>query len=310
MMMKNFTLNIDLDKIRRIAERIGRLGGGPRVLATVVIAVVALYASVDLVQKIAHGMGGVPNVQNQAAARQAADSAVKKPPEAYQVIATRNLFGSTDKESAWTGGGASFAAGAEAQQTTLQLELLGTVAGAEPYSRAVIDDKTSKRPRVFKIGDQIGSARIVRILRNSVVLDVDGREEVLVMKTRPAGPDTRLASDRVQPKLPELGRPASAIATAPAPGLSKDVRDVLSTAQARPYFEGGKMNGFYLGRVEEGSLLKKFGLQTGDIIEGINDVDLQKPQDVNLLQSMKLAPGNKNVLKVKRQGKQLTLNLD
>lgn len=308
-MMKNFSFNLDLEKIRGAAGRIVQLGGGPRVLAAALIAAAALYASVDLVQKIAHGMEGVPSVHKPAAARPAADSAVKKPPEAYQAIAARNLFGSTDKESAWTGGGASFAA-AEARQTTLQLELLGTVAGSDPYSRAVIDDKTAKRPRVFKLGDQVGSARIVRILRNSVVLDVDGREEVLAMKTRPSGSEARSASDRGQPGLPDPGRPGSAMATAPAPGLSKDVRDVLSTAQARPYFEGGKMNGFYLGRVDEGSLLKKFGLQTGDIIEGINDVDLQKPQDVNLLQSMKLAPGTRNVLKIKRQGKQLTLNLD
>jgi type II secretion system protein C len=312
--MKPFPFKIDGDSISLMAERFRQLGIGARTLAMVLIAATALYAAVDLTQKIASLKAPIAKVEKAATSKRPASTLpqINKTPEAYRVIASRNLFGSTDKESAWSGGAPGAAAPVDQmEKTALQLDLLGTIAGGGAHSRAVIDDKASKKPRVFKIGDQVGNATIVRILRNSVVLRVEGREEVLFMKVHQPGraDSAKPASGGALPKPPEPGRPVVPLPSA-AVQDSNEIKQILSMAQARPHFEGGKMDGFYLGRIEEGSLLKRLGLQTGDIVEGINNLDFQKPQDVTLLQSIKLAPGNKNALKVKRDGKQLTVNLD
>ena len=70
------------------------------------------------------------------------------------------------------------------------------------------------------------------------------------------------------------------------------------------------MDGFYMGNIAEGNLLRRFGLQTGDIVEGINDLNFQKPEDIKQLQSLNFSPGQKNVIRVKRQGRSMTLNVD
>ena len=311
--MKSFPFKIDRDSISLMPERFRQLGIGGRTLAIILIAATALYAAVDLIQKIVPLTSPVTKVERPAASKRPAGTAPQriKSPEAYGIIASRNLFGSTDKESAWSGAGATAVATDQMERTTLQLDLLGTIAGGSAHSRAVIDDKASKKPRVFKVGDQVGNATIVRILRNSVVLLVEGREEILVMKAHQPGrtDSTKPAAEVPLPKPPEPGRPAALSPMAPVQD-SNEIKQILNMAQARPHFQGGKMDGFYLGRVEEGSVLKRVGLQTGDIVEGINNLDFQKPQDVNMLQSIRLAPGNKNVLRVKRDGKQVTVNLD
>lgn len=301
-----------LDKLRTVGGRIGLLGVRPRVIALVLIAAAALYASADLFQKITKVSAPVAREKSVATSSVQAKAFEKKSQTAYQVIAARNLFGSTDKEAAGIGGSRAGAGVAldNAEQTTLQLDLLGTIAGDGGYGRAVIDERGAKKPRVYKTGDQVGNATIARIMRNSVLLEVAGREEVLTMKVHQAGPANRPPGGIGLPKPPDAGPAAPAPGPLPLPGAAGNIKNVIAQAGARPHFEGGKMNGYYLGRVDEGSFLKRFGLQSGDIVEGINDQAFTRPEDINNLQNIKNTPGGKSTLKVKRNGKQITLNLD
>jgi type II secretion system protein C len=296
-----------VERLRAIAGRIGLLGVKPRTLALVLIAATALYASADLFQKITKV--AAPVVEKKSAADAAGRAKVfeKKPRTAYQVIMARNLFGSTDQESAGIGGGSAGTVFAfdNVEQTTLQLDLLGTIAGEGDYSRAVIDERGAKKPRVYKIGDQVGGATIARIMRTSVLLRVEGREEILKMKVTKAGPADRSAPRALLPKAAPMLPPPGGL-----PGAAGNFRNVITQAGVRPHFEGGKMSGYYIGRIDAGSFLQRFGLQSGDIVEGINDLTFTKPDDIKQLQNMKAAPGSKSTLKVKRNGKQITLNVD
>jgi len=282
-------------------ERIGRSRKGQHILVFILIAAVVLFSSADLAHKIAKASETVSR-PGKAALRPVAEakSIEKKPPEIYQNIVSRNLFGSTDKESAGVTG-KDTSSPEQMNQTTLQLDLLGTVAGSDSYSRAIIDDKQGKKSRVYKTGDLVGNATITKIMRNSVLLRVGEREEVLTMKTHPNMQGNRAAMERVVPGLPPR---------AAGPVAGREIKDFIGQANIRPHFEGGKMDGFYLGQVEEGSMLKRFGLETGDVLEGINNQSFQKPEDINFFQNIRIAQGQKNTLKIKRQGKSITLNLD
>lgn len=295
-----------LERLRAIAGRIGLLGVKPRTVALVLIAAAALYASVDLIQKIAQVAAPVIERKSAADAAVPAKAFEKKPRTAYQVIVARNLFGSTDKESAGVvadSASTDFALD-DAEPTTLQLDLLGTIAGEGDNSRAVIDERGANKPRVYKVGDQVGGATIERIMRKSVLLRVEGREEILKIKVSPAGPIARFS-----PRVAVPG-PAPLPAGLPAGSPVGNIRNVIAQTGARPHFEGGKMTGYYIGRVDEGSFLQRFGLQSGDIVEGINDLTFTKPDDIKQLQNLKAVPGGKSTLKVKRNGKQITLNVN
>ena len=213
------------------------------------------------------------------------------------VIVARNLFGTTDVETSGAGKGVGDGNAVDNMvKTSLQLELIGTVSGNGPYNYAVIFDQDQKRARIFKVGEQLGSAKITRVLRRSVVLSINGREEILTMKS--------------QRPLAGRGMSAPGRSSAPPPSI-ENVKDLLSPlAQARPHFEGGKMDGYYLGSVEEGSFFRRIGLQSGDIVEAVNNQVFSKPDDINQLQEMNFTPGKKNTIRVKRQGRSLTLNLD
>lgn len=297
----NIKFKMNVQFFRRIFTRLGQIGIRPYALAFLAIALMLAYTSADLFSKIRKASVSIPRAaktETGAAARSQAAGSAKKNADAYQAIARRNLFGSSSREIAGTGGQFGFS---QLEQTSLQLELLGTVAGEGSYNCAVIDDK--KKPRVYKIGDQVANATLLKIMRNTVVLRVGDKEEVLTVKVHKSG-SAPPAARPPQPAATGAGGDAKTI------GAFKEIKDILVQANARPHFEGGKMDGFYIGRVTDGSILKKIGLESGDIVGSVNGQSLEKPDDIYNLQKMQAPTGEKTSLKVMRQGKQITLNLD
>lgn len=79
----------------------------------------------------------------------------------------------------------------ELKPTKLKLSLVGTVSGTSDASRAIISDDTSRKQDIYAVGDTVQGAVIKSIERRRVVLQVNGRDEVLDIKEREAGaPDT------------------------------------------------------------------------------------------------------------------------
>ncbi|MCK4468743.1 MAG: hypothetical protein KAU60_10365, partial [Desulfobacterales bacterium] len=70
----------------------------------------------------------------------------------------------------------------ELESTKLGLTLLGTVSGTGGFDFAVIEEKNKKKQGLFREGDAIASATIIKIMRGMVVLRVDERDEILKME--------------------------------------------------------------------------------------------------------------------------------
>ncbi len=73
------------------------------------------------------------------------------------------------------------------EPTRLKLALKGTVSGADRDARAIIADKLKNRQDIYQVGDSIQGALIVAIERGRVILEVNGRDEVLNLEERKGG---------------------------------------------------------------------------------------------------------------------------
>jgi general secretion pathway protein C len=241
-----------------------------------------------------------PPVQQAATIIQAAP----EPVESYKIVSERNLFGTTDK--------ALFEKQAASRTAAVRpdiadtLEVRGTVAGDARYGFAVIEDKILKKQQLYKVGDRIAGARIVRIMRNAVALRVNGRESII-----------RTPETNEKPLLPPgvsgtMTPPASSggsmtISKDDITAGLKDMGTMLSQAVVRPNFTGGLPDGFTVSNIKSGSIYQKIGLMDGDVIQGVNNRKLTSGDDmIELYNSLKAASGMS--LKVKRQGRQENFN--
>lgn len=89
--------------------------------------------------------------------------------DSYEIITTRNLMGATRSGSAQTVQQPSFA--------ELGMILKGTITGPDSFARAIIE--VSKEQRLFRIGDIIGGAQLISIFRDQVVMNVNGKQQVM-----------------------------------------------------------------------------------------------------------------------------------
>ena len=100
----------------------------------------------------------------------------------YTIITKRNLFGKVQEKPV--------APPPEPKPepivtaTKLDLTLLGTISGKKEESRAFIQGKIKGKQKqdIYYVGDTIQNARIKEINRGQIILTVNGKDEVLLMK--------------------------------------------------------------------------------------------------------------------------------
>jgi type II secretion system protein C len=136
---------------------------------------------------------GVSIVITWASNRRAEDSALSIPAKAsipkdltssqgkrledYALITAKDVFHTT-KETAKTAGKDQ---AEEIKVTELSLELKGTVVGDGKDSYAFILDRGSRKEEVYYVNDFVMGAQILKIMKGRVILNVDGKEEALLM---------------------------------------------------------------------------------------------------------------------------------
>jgi general secretion pathway protein C len=184
------------------------------------------------------------------------------------------------------------------------LKLVGTVVGPPERTYAVIEDLSSKRQDLYRLGDIVREAKVVEVTRNRVVLESGGRREELFSFEK---------SDAVPPPSEAVGRPASgprrppfaleAPRPEPPPNPAQEQgeeqeaaesevervsentwrvnRDdlmeqldnfgqMMREARLTPHFTGGQPDGFMVTSLPSNSFLERMGLRNGDILKGVN----------------------------------------
>jgi general secretion pathway protein C len=275
----------------------------PAFLILVAVTILS-YETVDLFYKIISlsAVNQSEAIKNTASSKFITDSASHSPLQNYSVITERNLFLSTlkaisDKQL----DGGFFAS----SQEVTSFDLKGTIAGGASFGFIVIEERGKNKQRLYRLGDMIGSARLIKITRNTAIIKSGDREITLKIKETPEGS--------------LLSRPGEAVMEAPAypsaVSLSRrevseklgDLKTIMTQALVRPFFVAGVQEGFIISEIKPDSLYQKLGLQNGDIIMDVNNKRMQSAEDalqlVNLMQS-----GGNVALSIKRNGQVEIIN--
>lgn len=128
------------------------------------------------------------------------ESGQKKRPDS-QAIIKRNLFGPSGKEA--KAPTTEQPAPDKLAATTLELSLLGTITGPPNTRRAILLDKKKKVQDIYYQGDTVQGALIKEVQRGKIILNVNGKEEILVPETPKTNPGAATNPDLSSSMPPE-----------------------------------------------------------------------------------------------------------
>ena len=255
-----------------------------------------------LVEPVERPFGSSPKVA-------APPRAEKRPLSAYDAIARRNLF-NTSPEAA---------APAQAidvdnlKETDLKLKLWGTVSGKERQAYAVIEDTKTREQNLYRVGDEIQSATLKMILRQKVVLSVNGRDEILgieeVGATRKGSPSPRVArKNSTPPRMPISSNPRQlTLQGDQIENALENLDQLMEQARIRPHIEEGKPSGISITGIKPNTVFRKMRLRNGDIITGVNGAPIESVEDAMKIFG-DLSSASEVQLEIKRRGRKRVLN--
>jgi general secretion pathway protein C len=227
------------------------------------------------------------------------EDATVHPMSYYRAIVERNLFNSKKGAEQHTG-----RVDIETlEPTDLKLKLLGTVSGNNKKAYAVIEDTAKKHQDLYRIGDSIQNATLKMILREKVILRVNGKDEILNIEEASDSRKTRIVSKRAGMATSQnITIKRSRIETA-----VKDVNNLMKQVRIRPHFRNGKPDGLRLTGIRPNSIFYNMGLKSGDIITGVNNNNIESVDDV-LKFYQSLQSSSSVQLQIKRRGRPKTIN--
>ncbi len=165
------------------------------------------------------------------------------------------------------------AAAQDLDQIYRKFALLGTVVGDKKYALAIIEDKERQTQTVFRIGESIFGGFITDILKDKIIIQLDG--EYLVFSIE-GGANSR--KEQVVPRLEE----ESKLISVSLRDIQVALADLLlarSKARMVPLSSDLEMGagGMQLLNLEPGSVFQKMGFKNGDVIEEINGNPIGDP---------------------------------
>jgi len=158
---------------------------------------------------------------------------------------------------------------------SLNLKLLGTVVNEKGSSWAIIQDLDRDRQDMVSVGSVVAGARVVSIAKDRVVLNINGREEILLLGAE----GTRPASTRGDQAPKESATSTYVVDRETVRENLDNLPSLLMQARAELYFKEGKPEGFQLSQIQKGSILKSVGFQDGDVIRSVNGQEVRSMED-------------------------------
>lgn len=219
---------------------------------------VLVYHGVAIFYKVtAAQLENAPVTEKSRQNHEARLDAVKRPLKYYAEITSRDLF----KTDTTTLKPAAVDVAA-LKVTGLELKLWGTVADENSQrTYAVIEDLKTREQGLYRPGDPIQDATVRLVLREKVVLNVGGRDEVLEM----IGPVAAEAPRRSPPLKPLAGRKITLKRTFIADAV-QDIGSLMNQAKIRQHLENGQPAGLMLTNIKPGSIFRRLGLRNGDVL--------------------------------------------
>lgn len=161
-----------------------------------------------------------------------------------------------------------------------KVALLGTVSGKSGGMMAILEDLASKKQDIYRVGTEIPSVGTLAVIEKERVFFKSGPSEEWLDLT--IGQQMRAGAPGSVPPAPAPVQSAAAPARRvldrrEVTAAMNDPTRLLMQAQAVPYLTDGKLDGFRLYNVVPSGFFDKIGLQTNDIVQRINGVELRDP---------------------------------
>lgn len=172
----------------------------------------------------------------------------------------------------------------QAQDTTLNLQLLGVISASDPaQARAFI--MADGRQQQFAIDEQLpGAGKVVlsKVLVDRAIIDNNGRYETLwlydpnaAQLAQPAATNSPAAASTVDMRA---NAGVTQLAQTYRNQLYKNPNSLADIIQVAPASENGKLIGYRINPGRDPAQFAKFGLKAGDVVTAVNDVKLDDPQ--------------------------------
>jgi type II secretion system protein C len=171
-------------------------------------------------------------------------------------------------------------------------------------TEAIIQDLDHDRQDMVSVGSVVAGARVVSIAKDRVVLNVSGREEILVLGAE----GTRPASTRDDQGAKESATSTYVLDRETVRENLDDLPSLLMQARAELYLKEGRPEGFQLSQIQKGSILKSVGFQDGDVIRSVNGQEVRSLEDAIALYQ-KFGDGDSFTIGILRGEKPKTLHV-
>ncbi len=280
-------------------------------IINVLLITAGLYFGVSAFYTIGTAWLGTPDeTPPKVSSKKAIKPAEKtRPLSAYNAIAKRNLFNTNSDTVA----PAKAINVDNLKETDLKLKLWGTVASGERRAYAVIEDTKTREQSLYRTGDSIQNATLKMILRQKVVLIVNGQDEILGMEepgtAKRGGSSPRVArQDASPPKMPVSSYPRQlTLKSDQIESALENVDQLMEQARIRPHIEEGRPAGISITGIKPNTVFRKMRLRNGDIITGVNGAPIESVEDaMKVFGDLSSSPEIQ--LEIKRRGRKRTLN--
>jgi general secretion pathway protein C len=240
----------------------------------------------------------------------------------YESIVQRNIFGATEKVEP-PPQTEKIEPVEMLQETSLQLSLLGTIAGNTESARAIILDERKRGQDIYKVGDTVQEAVIRQILRGKVVLRHGEKDEILSMVEgeekpgssvkeeqsgrRPIRRERNVVQDVPQDEAAgEIEVETVTIEQEVLQNSMSDLNSLMTQVRVRPYFRQGRPEGLIVSQIQPDSIFQKMGFMNGDIIASVNGKQMSTPEEAFQLYNS-LQSGEEVSIEITRRGQKRML---
>jgi len=162
-------------------------------------------------------------------------------------------------------------------------QLVGTVTGPGIHSYAFIQEGADSKQRIYRFNDSIDGGKIIKIFRNRILINRQGKEESLSIAAEKSTPKPA-AIPSSRPPAGEVVKKLSAnrflVNREDAVASVGNINQFMTQARLKPYFVMGRPGGFSVSEIIPGSLLEKLGLRNHDVIKRVNGQPINKPEEV------------------------------
>jgi general secretion pathway protein C len=154
------------------------------------------------------------------------------------------------------------------------------------------------------------------ILREKVVLRVNGKDEILGIEEVPSGSRAFARPSSIANRRSQKKR-SSKRSRKPGQNITLDrskiesavnnINDLMKNVRIQPHFTDGQPDGFKLSGVRPNSFFSNMGLKSGDVITGVDGKKIESVDDAfKLYQGLQ---SSSNIqLQLKRKGRQKNIN--